>query len=302
MARVVGAPYLRASGDSVGCSFLVDGITDDGVLPGFSYQAELQVSWRGRIDLAKFRGETGLVAGARCKAVLHCVSEPVGLVLPITSHEFGLEGDETTVSLVGVVAGEQLGDSATLITVVSLVEQGIGRNSSPLSAKRQGSVLWEDSRSVRMRGTGGTMAVHSQDFEEGGLPVSADAPWYLECRSLLLDAAAASSVVLFVNTRFPEVVVALENRKMGGQPSPLAAEVYADVEMQLIRRAVTETELEETGDYPAGSIGKILLQHAQRTNYSLDELRELSANHPDRFEALLLGFCRGRLLKQRALA
>jgi len=302
MARVVGAPYLRASGQAVGCNLVIDGVTSDGVLKGFSYQAFVQVSWRGRIDLKQFRHETGLPPDALCRAALHCVSEPVGVVLPIAVHDFDLDGDETSISLLGEIGGEQLGDSATFVQIISLSERGGAPAASFLSAKLVGSILWEDSRSVRVRGTGGTMAVHAQNFAEGGLPVSADAPWYLECRTADPSASAASSVVLFVNTTFPHVVAALENRRMGGAPSALSEEVYADVEMQMIRRAVFETDLDSSADYPPGSIGKILVQHALRTNYALDELREMSASHPDRFEALLLGFCRSRLLRQRVLS
>lgn len=299
MSRVHAVPYLKPKAEAILSQWVVPGLRSDRSLHGFSYAGRVGATWTGTMIVEELLEAAELHSRSVLRVTLCCVSWPSGLVTQLAQETLSIDDGEVTVELGGDILGAEIGTSVGFYATVSLSSSPPSTARRPLSASKPGQVLWEDKIEIDVRGDAPGMSVQAVDFSEAGLQVGTNTPWLLECRLTDLELPAAAAIVLLVNSRNPKIVAALENRIVGGAASALVADAIADVECQLVRRAVGLEDLDESGEYPVGSIGRALLWLVGRTGFDLARLRNLCRDKPDRFEAILLDTCRRRVIEKR---
>jgi hypothetical protein len=165
-----------------------------------------------------------------------------------------LEPSRGSIDLNLKIPGELLAGRLILDTQVVLPSSRLA--SEVLAPRRAGSVLWSDTRVVRLEGEGTRFPTEWRDFSTLGSGVPADACWYLEWTPGNLHEMALGSMRLFLNSArhwFRDILTA------GGQ-SPVSAAMESamqfDVGRALIQGALDNDEfLSDPRAFDDDSIG-----------------------------------------------
>ncbi len=181
--------------------------------------------------------------------------------------------------------GDDLGGTLELVTNVVLRSPGSGR--SHAAARRPGSVLWSDRQRVLLEGDNTLFPIATADFHD--LPYPTGAGWYLHIDEDL-EGAALGSILLLVNERHEVVMRAVE-----AAASPTEADrrvlstLRADVLRSLVERALTDEDLTEETEYPAGSLGALLRTVVRNAfpAFSMEALRRERQTAPALFGSRL---------------
>jgi hypothetical protein len=125
-------------------------------------------------------------------------------------------------------------------------------------AWRRGSILWRDSKKVRLHGDATQFPMEVVDFEAHGIDPAA--PWFVQMHSDL-TMPVLGSVQLLINRRFPRVVDALQNVS-STDPTDVAIRsiLTTDVGRTLVEHLLSLED--ETQDWPEESLGHVLRQLA----------------------------------------
>jgi hypothetical protein len=276
-------PYLTPSADTVRGGAWTMAIGDGTTtplpdwLPAWDVSQELHALRQIEIDLdqvyAESRVQSSIPLGLSVVSVSEYEEEVYGTTFEATG---GMLRSEIEVDL----AGRLLGANVTLSTNLILRAEA-PRSDAPI-AWRRGSVLWGDSRKIRLYGDVSQFPVTEIDFSDCGLDPAA--PWFLEIGTEL-DLPAMGSVQLLLNSRFPLVVAAA--RHIDGDRPELAvvrSQLFADVGRTLVEFALTRDEIEQ--EWPEDSLGEVLSAAlATRFPEPLVDLRSLRDHDPQMWSA-----------------
>jgi hypothetical protein len=222
-------------------------------IEAWDYSMSVHVSRQIEIDPAALRDDTGLqpqdvvqvavtwrVAGSLLNGAT-MGGVPIGLDDASTVVEIGLE-----------LPGTDLGPALELETTLLLTAPA-GSRSGPV-AHRPGSVLWRDTKRLKLLGDESQFPMAIVDFAAQGL--AARGPWTLLLGSDL-EAPVMGQAQLLVNTAFPTVVAAVRE---GDGPSAAAirSTLGADVGRMLVERALVDDEVVQRSDWPDESLGQVL--------------------------------------------
>ena len=277
-------PYLEASADAVRSgAWFVD--SAEGMLPlpewvqYWDVSQELRVKRRIEVDVGRVLSEARLSDDCQLAMSVVLVSEFENEVCRATLAES--EG-VIPVDLEVDLDGQSLGSAVVLLTSLVLAESA-ARVDGPV-AWRRGSVLWQDSKKVRLYGESSQFPVMEVDFADFGLhPAS---PWFVEIRPDL-ELPAMGSILLLLNERFPLVTEAA--REMSTDRPELAvvrSALFADVGRVLVEFALSQEDLVQ--EWPEESLGAVLATVVEsRFPQSVDELRKFKENDPSSWAATI---------------
>lgn len=218
---------------------------------GWDPDTDLKIRRTVQIDPSRFTTETGLNIGQVVVTTswISSTTAMSGAEAPLPVPESGLVVAEA------VMRGERLGGVMSLRSTVALARAGAQR---PGVAHMPGSVLAEHSRRVALEGSMSMFPVHDIDFAYTRL--SADASWHLET-STDLTAPFLGTFQLLLNNRDAELMSAVARGSKDKRQQALRDELQQGVAAVLLELAVAlRTELEDGSDWPADSVGEVLLR------------------------------------------
>jgi hypothetical protein len=275
-------PYVGASPDAVRAgAWFADSADGKQPLPEWvpywDVSHKLRAKRRIEVDVGRALADASL--STDCRLALSVV----------LASEFEDEGCRATIDasdglipldLEVILDGPSLGTAVMLLTSLVLAEPA-ARVEGPV-AWRRGSILWQDSKKVRLYGESSQFPVMEVDFADFGLhPAS---PWFVQIGPDL-GLPAMGSILLLLNERFPLVTEAA--RDMSAERPELAAvrsALFADVGRVLVEFALSQDNLAD--EWPEESLGAVLATVVQsRFPQSLDELRTLRKNDPSQWAA-----------------
>jgi hypothetical protein len=278
-------PFLRPPGDVVTVGPWSRMTPDGGeplpaTLVDWDYDTSLSLLRPLAVDALRARRLSGLSEDSALDLSVQWFSSSSALrgrawrsALPsVDGHESAIEFE---------LPGGDLGGTLELVTTLILRSPATG--SSPAAPSRPGSVLWSDTHRVVLQGDNTLFPIAPADFHD--LPYPTGAGWYLHIDEDL-EAAALGSILLLVNERH-EVVM----RAVTAASSPSEADrrvlstLRTDVLRTLVERALTHEDLVDEVDYPAGSLGALLLHVVRHAfpAFSLEALRRERATAPALF-------------------
>jgi hypothetical protein len=275
-------PYLEASTDAVraGAWFMDSGDENQPLpewVPYWDVSQQLHVKRRIDVDLDRVRHETRLSSESQLAmtVVLASEFEDEGCRVTLPS-DHGVNCVDLGVDL----DGQALGSAVLLVTSLVLAE-ALGQVEGPV-AWRRGSILWQDSKRIRLYGESSQFPVMEVDFADFGLDPGS--PWFVQIGSDL-ELPAMGSILLLLNERFPLVTEAA--REMSADRPELAAvrsALFSDVGRVLVEFALSQEDLAQ--EWPEESLGAVLAAVVEgRFPQSLDELRRLRDNDPSKWAA-----------------
>ncbi|GID28928.1 hypothetical protein [Paractinoplanes brasiliensis] len=206
----------------------------------WDYSSVLRVQRRVEVDLTSLLSECGLPSTAR--AALSVRYWPVTSLIRHTAVHLPLTDPDPTGKVLAVltaeVPGAELAGAVTLETSLVLVQAPVDAV-EPFVARRPGSVLWRDERTVRLEGTAGLLPVAPVSFKEQGLPEQA--AWYVSLDSADWMSAAMGSLLVLLNDDNPAVRKAVEQPDEPDSAVVLQA-LMIDVVCDLVGRALMDEE------------------------------------------------------------
>ncbi len=196
-----------------------------------------------------------------------------------------LNGAELTVPLTLGVDGFNLSGSIGLHSVISLSQALPPR---PIIAWRPGTILWQESHTLRLEGGGSRFPMEILDFTKCGWQFPNRAAWMLEWDPEDLELPVLGGMRLYLNSDHPRV------KRMLEFPKELDVRIFQgamqyDVARTLIRGALLNPEfIQRDEPWPTDSVGKtIWLLFRSFTGDSPETLRQMMDNDVARFEARL---------------
>lgn len=291
--KAVAFSHLQALPDSVTWSRSVvqvngESLVDPEFVPDWDLEMDLELTLEVTIDLAGVRESAGLGPEAEVGALARWHASGSGL--RGASHTFELLDGRTEVRL--SLNGPDLGGVLEIDVLVILIRPG----SSPddLAAEHPGSLLWEDSRRIRLEGEGSRFPVSHVSFRDAGLAGGLTGAWALHFETRELQDSGVGNMRLYLNTDHPAVQRYLDDPE---SDELLGAVLRQDVSRQMLLQALHHEELDLSRSYPADSMGELLASAVRRAfpANTLEEVRSLARNAPGEFEAQLQA--RGRFLQ-----
>jgi hypothetical protein len=129
-----------------------------------------------------------------------------------------------------------------------------GNSSSKLAPHRPGSILWRESRVVKIEGEGSRFPVEAIDFGDQFQSLPAQAAWFLDWNPTALDEPFLRSVRLFLNKEHKAVRKAIQNRTK--EDKLLLEMIHFDVSKDMITAALRNDEfVQNHQNYKPGTVG-----------------------------------------------
>ncbi|TWH16654.1 hypothetical protein L618_002200000640 [Rhodococcus rhodochrous J45] len=258
-------------------------------IPDWDYNTNLSLSRRIHVDVGRLNEEVALPMGT--EFAISVVWSASGSSQRAQAYREVVSGEGTTkVAAEFMLVGADLGGTVELETFLTLAED---LNDAPDFAPRLGgSVLWTDSKVIRLQGEAPQFPIAVVDFAATDFPE--DAGWYLQI-GRNLEGAAMGSLLLCINEANSGAANAFKN---AGNPqvvdAAVVSAVYADVARTLIEYALTNPEFDDESEFPEDSLGAILQGLVQRyfPDSSLDDLRKQRENSPAWFSSAVQGAVR----------
>jgi hypothetical protein len=255
MSRVA-LPFVRPAASVVDGSDWSLVIDDDEVatpasLDDWDYNTDLHFRRTIEFDSTAVREQSELPSGTKLAVAVVWRAAGSGVVGRGAFDPVAVAGLSRH-SLDFVLPGAELGGHLELATQVVLAESLPA--SSSFSPHRAGSVLWEDTMTVRLQGDASQFPMAVIDFGKlTSLPV--DAGWHLQINGEL-HSAAMGTMLLLINERNLVVSSAFRN---AAKPRPVdyvtLSAVYADVARTMIEHALSHDDFGNGTEYADGSLG-----------------------------------------------
>ncbi|WP_187365220.1 hypothetical protein [Cellulosimicrobium cellulans] len=236
-------PYPVPSSSVAPESWTLSGSPVTTVLPGWDYESLLQFERVVRVDVLKTVKDAGL--DPEVPLALHVRYWATGSYVRRSAVLEPLVPDATTgwaqVLLVAPVDGRELaGDLVLETTLVRVDEAEVGG----FTARRAGSVLWNDTTKLALEGSGGLLPIAPVRFSEQGLPAAA--AWYVSLDGSDWAAPAMGNLLVLLNVDNRAVADALDPGNTAA--ASLWDTLTVDVVCDLVGRALDDEEYEPTQD------------------------------------------------------
>jgi hypothetical protein len=240
-------------------------------------------------DLDRVRADARLPDGQLAVSVVYGSEfEDEACRLPINQP-----AGTASVALEATLSGRTLGAAVKFHTSLVL-DETLNPPGGPV-AWRRGSILWQDTRKLRLYGDASQFPLMEVDFRAFNLDPAA--PWFLQVGSDL-ELPAMGSIILMLNERFDLVRDAA--RELDPDRPELAvvrSALYADIGRVLVETALSHDDIAQ--EWPEESLGAVLSALlASRFTQPVNELRRIRDNDPATWAALLdarFGFLRAPL-------
>jgi hypothetical protein len=277
-------PYLEPTADGIraGAWRLVTGEREE-PLPEWIAAWDVSQKLRARrqigLDLDRVFADTRLPRESRLAVSVVYASELEDEARRILLEQ---EDGDRAIEIEIELDGNALGSAVTLQTSLVLAEPG--SPDSGLVAWRRGSVLWQESKKIRLYGDSSQFPLMEIDFKDFDLDPAS--PWFVQIGSDL-ELPAMGSILLLLNQRFTLVTEAA--KELDADRPELAvvrSALYADVGRILAETALSHEDIgREWPDESLGAVLKTLV--ATRFSQPPDELRVLRDSDPAEWAALL---------------
>ena len=128
----------------------------------------------------------------------------------------------------------------------------------PLGPRRSGSLLWQDTRRIRLEGGGGRFPTTATDFSSAGLPGGDAGLWYLQISSGDLGASVTQALRLYLNSANAAIRNVLDNPGTDNSLDMLRFLRY-ETARQLLVTVLRDEEFDDRADYGRGTLGDVLV-------------------------------------------
>ncbi|SDE22543.1 hypothetical protein [Rhodococcus tukisamuensis] len=252
----------------------------DDNLPDWDYNTDLLLTRVVDVDLDRLRSDTGLPPGA--EIALSVVWTASGSSLRAPAFREVLFGNGVQrVAIRSTLRGSDLGGTLTLDTILTLAHDQA--DVAAFAPRRAGSLLWSDSKSVRLQGDAPQFPIAIIDFASTPYPL--EAAWYVQIGTNM-HAATMGSLLLLINEANEPASTAFKN---ASSPRPvdvaIISSTYADVARTLIEHALSNAEFDDVTSYPEDSLGATLQAMIQMRfpDEAFEDLRRQRDNSPTAF-------------------
>lgn len=237
-------PYPVPTSSVAPESWTLNGAPVTTVLPGWDYESLLQFERLVRVDVLTTVKEAGL--DVEVPLALHVRYWATGSYVRHSAVLVPLVPDATSgwaqALLVATVDGRQLaGDLVLETTLVRIREAEIGG----FTARRAGSVLWNDTVKLALEGSGGLLPIAPVRFSEQGLPAAA--AWYVSLDGSDWAAPAMGNLLVLLNVDNRAVADALDPTDSAA--AALWDTLTVDVVCDLVGRALDDEEYVPSRDH-----------------------------------------------------
>ncbi|WP_399925696.1 hypothetical protein [Streptomyces kanamyceticus] len=246
----------------------------------WDYRMDIELSRTVHVDLSTARAGAGLSDGSVLSLAAIWTASGSNLRGPV--QRVPLSGDGVrTVNLGAVLPGARLGGVLSLETV--LVLSRTAGPAAPFAPRRAGSLLWEDTATLRLQGDAPLFPMTVIDFTHTSF--RDDAAWHLQLGSDL-NGAAMGSMLLIVNEKAEEVSTAFAHAaKPGPVDRVVLSMVYSDCARIMMEHALSKEEFLDGADFAEDSLGATLVNlfHRLFTGRTIQDLRQLRQTSPSLF-------------------
>jgi hypothetical protein len=277
-------PYIEASSEAVraGGWRLVTDENEEPLpewIPSWDMSQTLSLRRQIDIDIDRVFAETRLPPDSQLAVSVSYTSEFEDEACWLTIDE---TGGVVPLELDIELDGSLLGSSVTLST--SLVLSETTTQASGRIAWRRGSILWQDSKKVRLYGDSSQFPLMEADFSD--LHLDPQAPWFVQVGPDL-GLPAMGAILLLLNSRFPLVIeAATQFTADRAELRVVRSALYEDVARTLVETGLSCDDLGE--EWPEDSLGDVLATLIEsRFNEPLHELRTLRDQEPAMWDALV---------------
>jgi hypothetical protein len=221
-------------------------------VPDWHYLTDIAVEWVLDIDLEGLTKDCGLTADASIGALIAWRSERTNLRSSGRVVNVVTGPNNLTVLL----PGGDLGGAVTVEARIVLLEPDSAADR--LAPRRSGSLLWSESHTIILEGSGGRFPTAATDFVSAGLPGGAAGLWYLEIADSELGASATQALRLYLNSTNSAVRTVLDNPASDTNLDILRFLRY-ETARQLLMVALKDEEFDDRADYGRGTLGDVLV-------------------------------------------
>lgn len=259
----------------------------EGTIPDWNYFSDLDVSCRMTLDLAAASRE---------------LQAPEDLVLAwVLVARSSLSPVITTSAPVPVTGGIQevaiTVPASTLGGVLSLeLEMGVLSPSKQpagnFAPSQVGHTVYRASSKIGLEGDAGQLPILPVSFVDHGIINPKSSLWWLRVLSKDLYEPAGATLWMWLNTDNPQLQPLIDH--VDSEAGEIWMQVLKmDFVRQLLREALDHGDLDESNDYPEGSLGALLLSVVKLVGSSVKEVRSKYSDDAGRVEADLQGVVNG---------
>lgn len=256
----------------------------EGSLPDWAPGTPVGLTRPIRVDVPRVLRECRLPATARLALVAIGVCSTT--TLRLASRPFVLDRDYTAtreVTLDLEIDGHELAGSLLVHTRLVTHER---TERSPIAPWRPGLVLWEDSKKIRLEGSGARFPMEVRDFEKigrGRWP--SRAMWRLDWDPGALDEPVLGSIRLFLNSSHPMIRQMLD--EPGGEASKVTRAMirYEIGRLMVLAALDSPAFVEDPKQFGDDTVGQML--HRLVTAVGRDSVETIAARRrrdPIQFE------------------
>lgn len=257
------------------------------LLPHWDYNTDIVIGRTVAIDAAQVRA-TCLLAASDSLKIVAVWSSPGSFQRGVLcSHELMPAAGLVHMVLRGTLTGGEIVGSVKIDTFVVLASPL--EAAQPLAPSRPGSILWQDSASVLVEGTGPRFPMGVIDFQDVTW-VPNGAAWYLAWNPYDLDQPFLGAVRLFINSAHEQVVQATTTPAGDAGAAAIRSAIYFDVGRALLRGGLGNAEfLDQFDSFPRGTTGHAIATLLRTTfpGESPLEIRNQLIERPDYFDSML---------------
>ncbi|WGM21725.1 hypothetical protein QEH68_06010 [Paenarthrobacter sp. OM7] len=258
-----------------------------GMLPDWNYFSDLDVSCNMTLNLPNLRRELHVADDLVLAWVLiaRSTSSPVitaSAPLPVTSG-----AQEVAIT----VPASTLGGVLTLELEMGVLSSS-KEEPGDFAPSQVGHTVYRTVSKIVLEGDGGQLPILPVSFKDHGITNPSSSLWWLRVLSQDLHDPAAASLWMWINTDNPQLQPLIDH--VDSDAGDLWMQILKmDFIRQLLREALSHAELDESRDYPEGSLGALLLGVVKLVGSSLKEVRSKYGDDPGRVEADLQGVVNG---------
>jgi hypothetical protein len=258
-----------------------------GILPDWNYFSDLDVSCNMTLNLADLRQALQVPDDLVLAWVLiaRSTSSPVittSVPLPVTS---GAQDVAIT------VPASTWGGVLTLELEMGVLSPS-KKPPGDFAPSQVGHTVYRAASKIVLEGDGGQLPILPVSFTDHGITNPKSSLWWLRVLSQDLHDPAGASLWMWLNTDNPQLQPLIDH--VDSEAGDLWMQVLKmDFIRQLLREALSHADLDESRDYPEGSLGALLLGVVKLVGSSLKEVRSKYSDDPGRVEADLQGVVNG---------
>jgi hypothetical protein len=256
-------------------------------LPDWNYFSDLDVSCTVSVELVALRQELHIPSDLVLAWVLIARSTSS----PVITTSKPLPVIQGTQEIAITVPASTLGGILVLELEMGVLSPSKTK-SSDFAPSQVGHTVYRSSTKIVLEGDAGQLPILPVSFADQGVTNPKSSLWWLRVLSRDLHDPAGAALWMWLNTDNPHL------RPLIDHTDSETGEVWMqvlkmDFIRQLLREALSHPDLDESHDYPEGSLGALLLGVVKLVGTSVDAVRSKYSDDAGRVEADLQGVVNG---------